>query len=92
MTVNLFSARMNDGYFAPAVVVLHAVNGQRDHLHVALGEFPAEFGGAGELGGAHWGVVPGVREEDAPPGEKGTSHMDTKPIKSGYQWTSITFL
>lgn len=43
-------------------MVLHRVEGQGDHLDVALAELGAEFGGPAQLGGAHRGVVTRVRE------------------------------
>lgn len=50
----------------PAAVRLDGVGGQADELGSALGELGLELGEGAELGGAHWGVVLGVGEEDHP--------------------------
>lgn len=50
----------------PAAVGLDGVGGEADELRAALGELGLELGEGAELGGAHGGVVLGVREEDHP--------------------------
>lgn len=53
-------------YLAPAVMVLDAVDGQADHLDVALRELRTQCGCPSELGGADRRVVQRVREQDTP--------------------------
>lgn len=53
-------------YLAPAEVVLDAVDGEGDHLHVALVELRRQLCRPAKLRGADGCVVPWVGEEDAP--------------------------
>lgn len=53
-------------YLAPAVMVLNTIDGQADHLNVALSKLWTQRGGSSELGGADGRVVLRVREQDAP--------------------------
>lgn len=53
-------------YLAPGEVVLDAVNGEGDHLHVALAELGRQLCCPAKLCGADGGEVPRVGEEDAP--------------------------
>lgn len=50
----------------PAVVILHAVDGQGDHFDVTFAELAAQPGSPSQLCGAHRGVVSGVGEQDPP--------------------------
>lgn len=52
------------------MVVLHAVDGQCDHLHVPLAELTGEFGGSAKLCGTDRGVITGVGEQDPPTRER----------------------
>lgn len=54
-------------YLAPGEVVLDAVDGERDHLDVALAELGRQLGRPAQLRGAHRGEIPRVGEQDAPP-------------------------
>lgn len=58
-------------YLAPGEVVLDAVDGERDHLHVALAELGCQLCCPAQLRGAHRSEVPWVGEQDAPPGRGG---------------------
>jgi len=67
---------------APVAVVLHAVDGQGDHLHASLLELVADPGGAGELGGADGSEVLRVGEQNAPSAEGNThTHTHTETTK-----------
>ena len=46
----------------PAVVGVHRVAGQSDHLYIALFEFRDEFCNHAQLSGAHWSEVSRVGE------------------------------
>ena len=50
----------------PAVVVLHRVAAEGDHLDSSLGELPGKALGPAQLSGAHRGVVCRVGEQDGP--------------------------
>jgi hypothetical protein len=50
----------------PATVALDGVCGETDQLGTALGELWLELCESTELGGADWGIVLWVREEDDP--------------------------
>ncbi|MCY1176071.1 hypothetical protein D9M73_163320 [compost metagenome] len=50
----------------PAVMGIHRIHRQRDHLHATRGELVLELGGETQLGGAHRGEVGRVREQHAP--------------------------
>ena len=50
----------------PAVVVLHRVAAECDHLDASLGKLPGKALGPAKLCGAHRGVVSWVREQDGP--------------------------
>lgn len=53
-------------YLAPAHVILDAVNGEGNHLHIALAEFGGQLCRPAKLCGADGCEVPRVGEEDAP--------------------------
>ena len=53
-------------YLAPGEVVLDVVNGEGDHLHVALAELGRQLRRPAKLCGADGCEVPRVGEEDAP--------------------------
>lgn len=53
-------------YLAPAHVVLDTVNGEGDHLYIALAELRGQLCCPAELCGADGCEVPRVGEEDAP--------------------------
>lgn len=48
------------------MVLLNTVEGQTDHLHIALSELWTHGSCSAQLGGADRRVVPRVREQDAP--------------------------
>lgn len=50
----------------PSAVRLNGIGGQTNQLDAALPEFGLVFGQGGELGGADWSVIFGVREENDP--------------------------
>lgn len=68
-------------YLAPGKMVLYAVYGKGDQLHVPLGKFRSQLGSSAQLRGAHRREVPRVGEENAPPARKGErSPMSEKVI------------
>lgn len=50
----------------PTTVALDGVGGKTDELDTTLGELGLKLGKCTKLGGADWGVVLGVGEEDDP--------------------------
>ena len=64
---NLSDKVHRDSNLAPLGVVLHAVDGQRDHLHSPFLELPGDARRTRELRGAHGSEVPRVGEKDTPP-------------------------
>lgn len=52
--------------FDPSGVAVDGVCGQANELNTALCEFGLELGEGAEFGGADWGVVFGMGEEDDP--------------------------
>lgn len=58
-------------YLAPGEVVLDTVNGERDHLHIALAELRRQLCCPAKLCGADGCEVPWVGEENAPSERRG---------------------
>ena len=57
---------MKETNLAPAEMVLHTVNGQSDHLHIALDKLITDFGCTGQFCGAHRREVTRMGEKNAP--------------------------
>ena len=61
---------MHDSNLAPVGVVLHTVDGQRNHLDSSFLELTGDAGRTCKLSGTHGSEVPWVGEQDPPPSKK----------------------